>query len=308
QTIRLRKENKEESQGLLKVLWKGRTTSYVSIPVRDIKIAADTLRYQPFFDPADYRYQPDLPVAKIAMSQLEIDKHGSPVFTRSFPFGTDIFGRCIFSRMILGIRISLFVGLIAVSISLTLGIALGSIAAYFGGIYDHLISLVSNTLWSIPTLLFIFAIVMALGRGVGVIFFAVGLTMWVDVARLVRGQVLGLKQQEFILAGKTLGFQHSRIIMRHILPNILGPVMVMAAANFAQAILLEAGLSYLGFGIQAPTPSLGNILNENYGYALNGKPWLGIIPASAILLLVLAFNLLGNGLRDALDVKQNIQG
>ena len=127
--------------------------------------------------------------------------------------------------------------------------------------------------------------------------------MWVDVARIVRGQIMSLKEIQYVEAAKSMGFKTWRIIIRHILPNILGPVMVIAAANFAMAILIEAGLSYLGFGIKPPTPSWGTMLNENYGYALSGKPFLALIPALAIMLMVLAFNLVGNGFRDALDVK-----
>ena len=163
--------------------------------------------------------------------------------------------------------------------------------------------LLINTVWSIPTLLLVFAIVLALGRGVSIIFLAVGLTMWVDVARIVRGQVLALKEVQFVEAAQSMGFRTWRILSKHILPNCMGPVMVVAAANFAMAILIEAGLSYLGFGIQPPQPSWGTMLNENYGYAIGGKPFLALTPALAIMLMVLAFNLVGNGLRDALDVK-----
>lgn len=228
------------------------------------------------------------------------------IIQKKFLLGTDKFGRDMLSRLIIGVRVSLIVGLIAVIISLTIGIFLGAVAGYFGGKVDDFIMLIINTVWSIPTLLLVFAIVLALGRGIGVIFLAVGLTMWVEVARIVRGQVLALKEIQFVEAAQTLGFQTWRIISKHILPNILGPVMVIAAANFATAILIEAGLSYLGFGIQPPTPSWGNMLNENYGMAIGGKPLLALIPAIAIMLMVLAFNLIGNGFRDALDVKTKV--
>jgi len=228
------------------------------------------------------------------------------IINKKYILGTDKYGRDMLSRLLLGVRISLLTGLIAVLISLTIGIFLGAIAGYFGGRVDDLIMLLINTVWSIPTLLLVFAIVLALGRGIGIIFLAVGLTMWVDVARIVRGQVMSFRKVQFVEAAQSLGFSTARILGRHIIPNILGPIMVIAAANFATAILIEAGLSYLGFGIQPPTPSWGTMLNENYGYAIGGHPFLALVPALAIMLMVLAFNLIGNGLRDALDVNQQI--
>ena len=226
------------------------------------------------------------------------------ISTKRFWLGTDVFGRDLLSRLLIGLRISLLVGLIAVVISLLIGISIGALGGYFGGRVDDVVMLLINTIWSIPTLLLVFAIVLALGKGITNIFLAVGLTMWVEVARIVRGQVMAYREVTFVEAARSLGFGHPRIIFRHILPNILGPILVIAAANFATAILIEAGLSYLGFGIEPPQPSWGTMLNENYGYALSGKPFIALVPALAIMWLVLAFNLLGNGLRDAFDVKK----
>lgn len=243
---------------------------------------------------------------RISDTELKEKVANENLAIKKFYLGTDKYGRDMLSRLIIGVRISLIVGLIAVIISLTIGIFLGAVAGYFGGKVDDFIMMIINTVWSIPTLLLVFAIVLALGRGVGIIFLAVGLTMWVEVARIVRGQVMALREIQFVEAAQSLGFKNRRIISKHILPNILGPVIVVAAANFATAILIEAGLSYLGFGIQPPTPSWGNMLNENYGMAIGGKPLLALIPAIAIMLMVLAFNLIGNGFRDALDVKTKI--
>ncbi|MBL7825290.1 MAG: ABC transporter permease [Saprospiraceae bacterium] len=223
---------------------------------------------------------------------------------RSFPLGTDKYGRCIWSRLLLGFRVSLVIGLIAVFISLTIGLLIGLLGGYFGGRLDDLVMLLVNTVWSIPTLLLVFAVVLALGRGIGIIFLAVGLTMWVDVARIVRGQTLAIRALPFVEAAASMGFSHFRIIFKHVLPNLVGPILVVASGNFATAILIESGLSYLGFGVQAPTPSWGSMMHENYGYALSGKPMLALAPAIAIALTVLAFNLVGNGLRDALDIKR----
>ncbi len=230
-------------------------------------------------------------------------QNGGVLRVRHYPLGTDKYGRCMLSRLLLGFRVSLLVGCIAVVISLTLGLFIGALGGYFGGRTDDAVMLLVNTIWSIPTLLFVFVIVLALGRGIGIIFLAVGLTMWVEVARVVRGQVLALRDIPFVEAARSMGMGSGRILRRHILPNLLGPVLVVAAGNFATAILLESGLSYLGFGVQPPAPSWGSMLNENYGYAIGGEPLLALAPAAAIALTVLAFNLVGNGLRDALDVR-----
>lgn len=230
-------------------------------------------------------------------------RSGVFVESRVFLLGADKYGRCIYSRILLGFRVSLFVGLLAVFVSLTIGLTLGLAGGYFGGRADDMVMLLVNTVWSVPTLLLVFAVVLALGRGISVIFLAVGLTMWVDVARIVRGQTIAIRAQPFVEAARSMGMSHARIILYHILPNLVGPVMVVAAGNFATSILIESGLSYLGFGVQPPTPSWGGMLSENYGYAIGGKPLLALAPALAIAVAVLAFNLLGNGLRDALDVK-----
>ena len=222
---------------------------------------------------------------------------------RTFYFGTDKYGRDLLSRLIIGTRISFFIGFIAVFISLFIGIAIGAIAGYYGGKIDVFIMWIINITWSIPTLLLVIAITLALGKGYWQVFIAVGLTMWVEVARVVRGQVLTTKQQQYVEAAKALGYSNFRIIFRHILPNILAPIIVISAANFAAAILIESGLSFLGIGAQPPTPSWGAIIKNHYNYIILGKPFLAIIPGLAIMSLVMACMLIGNALRDALDVK-----
>ena len=223
--------------------------------------------------------------------------------SKTFWLGTDRYGRDILSRLIIGVRVSLAVGLITVILSLSIGILLGALAGYYGGKTDQLIMWLLNVIWSIPTLLLVFALTLLLGKGFWQVFIAIGLTMWVNVARIVRGQVLAVKQLEYVEAAHALGYRDSRIIIRHILPNILGPVMVVAASNFASAIVIEAGLSFLGIGVQPPQPSWGLMIKENYNFIITHNPMLALAPGIAIMLLVLAFNLLGNGLRDALNVK-----
>lgn len=226
------------------------------------------------------------------------------VIRQKFLLGTDKFGRDILSRLIIGVRVSLAVGLIAVILSLTVGIFLGALAGYFGGRTDNVVMWFINVVWSIPTLLLVFAITILLGKGFWQVFVAVGLTLWVSVARLVRGQVLSIKKLEYVEAARVLGFSHLRTIIKHILPNIVGPVMVIAAGNFASAIVIEAGLSFLGLGVQPPQPSWGLMIKENYNFIITNNPMLALAPGIAIMLLVLAFNLLGNGLRDAMDVNE----
>jgi peptide/nickel transport system permease protein len=240
-----------------------------------------------------------------SISQQTLKKiiENTNISTEKYVLGTDKYGRDLLSRIFAGTIISLSVGLIAVFISLLVGVFMGAVAGYYGGKTDAIITWFINVIWSIPTLLLVISITLLLGKGFSQIFIAVGLTMWVEVARITRGQFLSLREKEFVEAARALGYKPFRIIFKHILPNAWSPLIVISASNFANAILIEAGLSFLGVGAQPPMPSWGNMIKEHYGYIVLDKAYLALAPGCAIMLLVLAFTLLGNGLRDALDTR-----
>jgi peptide/nickel transport system permease protein len=295
--LKVKKEKKVSNPHFLSQLIFGKEDKYYYVPIINYEIKKDSIIVQKFIDTGISERQS---YSKSNLSETD------PIVIKKFILGTDTYGRDMLSRLIVGVRISLSVGLITVIISLTIGLLLGSLSGYFGGRTDDIIMWFMNIIWSIPTLLLVFAITLVLGKGFWQVFIAVGLTMWVNVARLVRGQILSARELEYVEATRALGFSHARTIIHHILPNIIGPVMVIAASNFASAIIIEAGLSFLGVGVQPPQPSWGLMIKENYNFSLTENPMLAIAPGLAIMLLTLSFNLLGNGLRDALDVKAKI--
>jgi len=275
----------------------GESSASNEIPINDYKFENGYVKIQPYGYPKNYfEYLDNNLVTTLNFESDYLEE-------KLFPLGTDMYGRDLLSRLIIGTRISLSIGFIAVFISLIIGIILGGLGGYFGGNIDKLIVWLINVFWSIPTLLMVIAITLALGRGFWQVFIAVGLTMWVEVARIVRGQILSLKEKTFVHSAKVLGFSNFRILFYHILPLIVPPLIVTSAANFASAILIESGLSFLGIGAQPPIPSWGGMVKDHFKYLLLGKPYLTILPGLAIMSLVLAFMTLGNSLRDALDVK-----
>ncbi|NVN94432.1 MAG: ABC transporter permease [Bacteroidetes bacterium] len=333
QMLRIKKNEKEEKTNFFSKMLYGERSSYLSIPVYQYKFEKDYIEVEIYSgtEPNDGEVK-KINLANVVFpldnSRAVIQKdsllqfhdvygklHNESIaslrntiinenfYTKHFWLGSDRYGRDVLSQLIIGTRVSLSVGFISVIISLIIGILLGALAGFFKGWVDSLIVWFINVIWSIPTLLLVIAITFALGKGFWQVFIAVGLTMWVEVARVVRGQILSIREKEFVEAGRALGFRNGRIIFRHILPNVMSAVIVISAANFASAILMEAGLSFLGIGVQPPMPSWGSMIKENYGYIILDAAYLAVLPGVAIMIVVLAFMIIGNGLRDALDVK-----
>ncbi|QTE35550.1 ABC transporter permease [Mucilaginibacter gossypii] len=330
--LKLRKAEAVDTVNLFSRMLYGQPSFYKEVPVTGYHFVKDSIYVNGYIGDEDKPEKKAYNIFEVMTGQKPVYKNGKVIFNyngqtialpaipavyqkfearlreenigaKAFLLGTDGYGRDMLSRLLLGTRISLAVGLMSVIISMLLGVTVGAVAGYFGGWVDSSLSWLMNILWALPALLLVIAISFALGKGLWQIFIAVGLSMWVEVARLVRGQVMGLKQVEYIEAARALGFSNKRIIAKHILPNITGPILVLASSNFASAILLEAGLSFLGFGAQPPMPTWGGMIKEHYGYIVMDSAFLAIIPGMAIMLLVYAFNLVTVGLRDAFDIK-----
>lgn len=338
--LKVRKNREVPQTGFFDQMFYGAPNEYTLVPLNSYQITGDTLYAETFAGAADRSKPIKYHLADIAFAIDEtntgISHQGETIHyndlagtqrsisanelvkkveqqnfrNHTYYLGTDKYGRDILSQLMIGTRVSLMVGLMAMIISVLLGVVLGALAGYFGGWLDDVIMYLVNVIWAIPTILLVFAIAIAFeDRGLWQVFFAIGVTMWVEVARIVRGQVISMREMQFVEAAKSLGYSEGRTIFKHILPNITGPIIVQAAANFASAILIEAGLSYLGLGAKTEVPTWGRMLSDNYGYIISGNnSFLALSPGIAIMLLVLAFNLLGNGLRDAFDVKTSLQG
>ena len=302
------KSRKAEQHNFFFQLFNGSPNDFVWTPINGFFLANDSIFVRHYIDVGlEDSLAVPLTMLQLPENLTEASAQKWVVENRieekKYLLGTDRYGRDILSRLLIGTRVSISVGIVSVILSLSIGIFLGSMAGWYGGIVDGAVMWLINILWSIPTLLLVFAITLTVGKGFWEIFIAIGLTSWVSAARLIRGQVMQLKEMDFVTAARALGYRNNRIIFRHILPNIAGPIMVIAAANFATAILIEAGLSFLGIGVQPPTPSWGLMIKEHYNFLITGTPLPAIVPGIAIMILVLAFNIVGNALRDAIDVR-----
>jgi peptide/nickel transport system permease protein len=292
----LKKDDLSIAKNSLYKFFFGTKKNYNEIVINDYDIIHDTVYY--------FLYNSSLEdMQKINLEKVYFNKYDVCVVEKTFLLGTDKYGRDLLSRVILGTRVSFSVGFISVLISVFIGLFLGMIAGYYGGELDVFICWLINVVWSIPTLLLVIAISIVLGKGFWQVFVAVGLTMWVEVARVTRGEVLKISKLPYIEAVKSFGLNDAKIMWKHILPNILNPIIIISAANFATSVLLESGLSFLGIGVQPPMPSWGMIIRNHYGFIIMEKAYLAFVPGLCIIILVLAFMLLGNSLRDALDTK-----
>jgi ABC-type dipeptide/oligopeptide/nickel transport system permease subunit len=222
--------------------------------------------------------------------------------SRAYPFGTDQVGRDVLSRMIYGARVSMLVGLGAQVIIVLIGVPIGALSGYVGGRVDILLTRVIDVMYAFPRLLFVILVMSALGAGLLNIFIAIGLTGWVGIARQTRAQVLGLKQKEFVEGARAMGAGFGRVLLRHVLPNALSPIVVAVTFGIPEAIFTEAALSFIGVGINPPTPSWGQMVGEGQQY-LRSYWHLCVVPSIAIAITMLSFTFLGDGVRDALDPK-----
>lgn len=264
------------------------------IAVSSWRIDGDTVRW---IDPSGKAYSES--VSAMAGSGPE-EWHDEPLFL----LGTDRQGRDIYTRLVYGLRVSLSVGLISESIALMIGVFLGALAGFFRGWVDDVVMWGVNVVWAFPSILLVIAFSVMLGQGFWQTFIAIGISSWVDIARIVRGQFFSIREQEYIEATRAFGFSSFRVIVRHMLPNAIGPIIVLGTAGFATAIIAEASLSFIGLGVQPPTPSWGQMIREGVGYIALGTNWsMTLYPCLAMALAVFAVNLFGDGLRDVFDPK-----
>jgi peptide/nickel transport system permease protein len=241
-------------------------------------------------------------IAPYSYKKQELSIMNTPP-SREHPMGTDEFGRDVLSRIIHGSRISVYVGVMSVGVSVLIGVVLGAIAGYYGGYIDSIISTLADLTWSLPEILVALLLVAVIGAGVECVIAAIALTYWAQYARLIRGQIMMLKNEVYVEATRSLGANDFNILFKHLFPNAIAPVVVAATIGIGQAIVLEATLGFLGLGAQPPLPSWGAMMSSGTAY-LFISPWVIIFPGLAMMITVLGFNLFGDALVDLLDIKQ----
>lgn len=283
-----------EQLSLWEVWLHGAKDPVLKTPVRSFKISGDTAYLKLYSsDPTDNQTE-SIPLNQYAQKYRIIET--------TYYLGTDVYGRDVLSRVVLGAGVSLSVGMVTVIIALFTGTLLGMLAGYFRGLTDHTITWFINVIWSLPTILLVVAVSFAIGHGFWQVFVAIGLSSWVEIARVVRGQVFSIREKEYIQSARVLGFGPLRIMFRHILPNLRSTLIVLSVSVFGTAILVESGLSFVGLGLAPPASSWGMMIRENYREITLDHPYLAIIPGICIMALVMAFNFVGIALRDALDI------
>ncbi|MDP4843395.1 MAG: ABC transporter permease [Salibacteraceae bacterium] len=228
------------------------------------------------------------------------------VVRKRFLLGSDPYGRDMLSRLMAGSYVTLMVGVSSVLMALIIGVLIGICAGYFGGILDRVLLWLMNVFWSVPAILLVISVTLVLGQGVMALVLGIGLILWVEMAQVIRGEVKSLSQKEYVKAARLMGLSNFRILYFHILPNLSGPILVLAVSNFAQAILLEAGLNFLGVGIRLPKPSWGGMVRELYGFLITDGAYLAIVPSLAIVILVLSVVVLGASFQDRFKLKYGV--
>lgn len=291
-------ENLSFRENYVEVVWKGAQSKYF---MADVLQAVDSREFSKIINTVsdtivftNIEGQPVITDVEKMKSEI-LEGH---ITKRMFFLGTDMFGRDLLSRLMAGSAVSLLVGFIGVFAALIIGVVVGLLAGYFGGLIDRMLKALIALFWSIPAMLMVVCISIALGAGIMALILSIGLVLWVEMAQVVRQQVQAIKAKDFVKASKLIGLSDFVILKRHILPNVMSPIAVIAASTFADALMIEAGLSFLGIGVMPPQPSWGNMIRESYGYLISGESiHMALAPSFALIFVILSVILVAGGMR-----------